>query len=107
MDARLKPAPDADPGAGHDDWAATRALNRDGHHRAQAPEGAVGEADVTAMAVGDVAGDREPEPGAAFILVARIIQPHERPEHRLALAGRDARTIVVDGHEQMPALAPG
>jgi hypothetical protein len=55
------------------------------------------------MAAGDVAHDRQAEPGAGFILVARRVEPVERPEHILACVGRDARTVIVDGDGQPPA----
>ena len=37
------------------------------------------------MAAGDVAGDREPEPAVALVLIARVVEPVERPEHVVAL----------------------
>src|SRR3712207_6780059 len=49
-------------------------LRRQPHRRAQAPEGAVAEDDVTAMRAGDVAGDGKAEPGAALVLVARLVE---------------------------------
>src|SRR5688572_27231493 len=81
------------------------ALDRDPHGRAQAAERAVAERDVTAMRARDIAGDGEPEAGAAFVLVARVIKPQEWLEHFLAHAGRDAGTVVVDGHGQPAMIA--
>ncbi len=48
------------------------------------------------MRAGDVAGDGEAEAGAALVLVAGLVKPDERPEHFLALLGRDARAVVID-----------
>ena len=47
--------------------------------------------DVAAMDAGDVAGDGEPKPGRAGVLVARMVEPVERTEHLLALGLRECR----------------
>ena len=52
--------------------------------RAQAAKRAVFERDVAAMGARDVAGDGEAEAGAGLILIARLIEPDERPEHVFA-----------------------
>src|SRR6202040_1714953 len=53
-----------------------------------------------AVRAGDVEGDREAEPGAALVLIARVIEPEKRPEHVLAPAGRNAGAVVVDVDRQ-------
>src|SRR5262245_35181497 len=55
--------------------------DRHPHRGAQAAERAVAQADVAAMRARDVARDGETEPGAALVLVARIVEPQERLEH--------------------------
>ncbi len=60
------------------------ALNRHPHRRPQAAQRAVAEADVATMRSRDIACDGEPEPAAALVLVARIVEPQERLEHVLA-----------------------
>src|SRR5437764_614040 len=55
------------------------------------------------MRARDVARDREPETGAAFVLVARIVEAQERLEHLLALMRRDTGTVVVYRHGE-PAM---
>ena len=40
-----------------------------------------------------------------MILVARLVQPHERAEHLFARDRRDARPVVVDMDDHEPALA--
>src|SRR4051812_9122556 len=67
-------------------------------------ERALLEADIAAMAAGDIPRDREAEAGAALIEVARRIQPVEWAEHCLVLRGRDARAVVVDGDGQPAAF---
>ncbi len=37
-----------------------------------------------------------PKPGAALILIARVVEPQERLEHFFAHVRRNARAIVVD-----------
>src|SRR3954462_4978764 len=71
--------------------------------RPQAAHRTVVEGDVAAMAARNVAGDRQAEAGAAFVLVARRVQPEEGAEHVLALLGRDAGAVVIDDHGQPPA----
>ena len=51
------------------------------------PERALAERDVAAMRARDVARDRESKPGAALVLIARVVEPKERLEHILAHAG--------------------
>ena len=77
--------------------AGNRALSRQVHSRPQPAQRRLGQQHVAAVAADGVAGDRQAESRAAEILVARGIQPEERPEHVLARLGRDARTVVVDG----------
>src|SRR6266404_7115367 len=56
-------------------------LHRYPYRGAQAAHRAVAERDVAAMRAGDVAGDGEAKPGAAFVLVAGVVEPQERLEH--------------------------
>src|SRR6185295_17655332 len=57
------------------------------------------------MGAGDVARDGKAEPGAALILVARVVEPHERLEHLLAHAGWNARTIIIDRDGEPAVIA--
>src|SRR5580692_12298280 len=76
--------------------------------RPQAAQRRVAECDVAAVGPGDVAGDGETEPGAALVLVARVVDAEERLEHFLAHLQRDARPVVVDAHRQPAMIAvPG
>src|SRR5256885_1687684 len=59
------------------------ALNRHPHRGAQAPNRTVGQRDIAAMRARDVPRDGETEAGVALVLIARIVEPHERPEHFL------------------------
>jgi len=52
------------------------------------------------MRTGDIARDRKPKPGPAFILVAGGVKPNERLEHFFALIGRYARAVVIDMDRQ-------
>src|SRR5262245_10484565 len=56
------------------------------------------------MRAGDVAGNRQPQAGAAFVLVARIVKPQERLEHLFAHARRNAGTVVVDGDGEIAVI---
>src|SRR5262249_6014638 len=92
--------PDAKRQAPQSDW------HLDG--RPQAAERRVAERDVAAVGAGDVAGDGETEPGAALVLVARIVEAQKRLEHFLAHLQRDARPVVVDRHRKPAMIAvPG
>ena len=71
--------------------------------RPQAAHRAVVQRDVAAMAARDVAGDRQAETGAAFVLVARRVQPEEGAEHVFAPLGGNAGAVVVDDDGQPPA----
>ena len=57
------------------------------------------------MRAGDVARDGEPQARAAFVLIARVIEPQERLEHVLAHVGRNARPVIVDRHGQITVIA--
>ena len=60
------------------------------------------------MRARDIAGDGKPEPGAAFVLVARVVEPKERLEYFLAHGRGNTGTIVVDGDRQIAMVAvPG
>src|SRR6202789_2243605 len=56
------------------------------------------------MGAGNVACDCKPQAGAAFILVARLVQAIERPEHVLAESGVYSGPIVVDNDRQELSL---
>src|SRR6267154_848679 len=75
---------------------ASATSNRRCDPRAEAAHRAVAERDVAAVRARDVAGDRQPKPGAALVLVAGIVEPQERLEHLFAQAGRNAGAVVVD-----------
>ena len=46
-----------------------------------------------------------PKPGAALVLIARVVEPQERLEHFLAHVGRDAGPVVVDSDGQIAVIA--
>src|SRR6201988_4053279 len=94
------------PGGSAFDWNGSLAgnLDRNPHRRAQPTHRAVAERDVAAMGAGDVAGNRQPKPGAAFVLVARIVEPQERLEHLFAHARRNAGAVVVDGDGEIAGI---
>jgi hypothetical protein len=71
------------------------------------PSGLSASVDLAAVGAGDVAGDGEAEPGAALVLVARLVQPDERLEHFLALVHRHARAVVVDRQHEPASLHHG
>src|SRR5207248_11302209 len=103
---RGAPAQPARRRAGHGVRAAN--LNRYPHGRPQAAQWAVAEQNVAAMGAGDVAGNGKTEPGAAFVLIARVVEPQKRPEHLLAHAGRNPGTVVVHRDAQPAMIAmPG
>src|SRR5437763_5811048 len=83
-------------------------LDRHPHRRAQAAHRAVAERDVAAMRARDVACDREAEAGVALVLIARVVEAQERPEHFLAHLGGNTRSVVIDadGNPAMVAV-PG
>ena len=68
---------------------------RQPHRRAQAPERALAQHDVTAMRTGDIAGDGKAEARAALVLVAGLVEAHERLEDLFAHVGGNARPVVV------------
>src|SRR3974390_2101920 len=72
-------------------------LNRYPHGGAQSAHRTLAERDIAAMGTRDVARNRQPKPGAAFVLVASIVEPEERLEHFLAHGGGNTRAVVVDG----------
>jgi hypothetical protein len=53
------------------------------------------------MGAGDIARDRQAEAGAAFIQIARFIEPEERAEHVLAFVARDTWPIIIDSDDQL------
>ena len=57
------------------------------------------------MGARDVARDREPETGAAFVLIARVVEPQERLEHLFAQVRRDAGAVVIDGDGEPAVVA--
>ena len=80
-------------------------LDRHPHRRAQPAQRAVRQEYVAAVGARDVARDREPETGAAFVLIARVVEPQERLEHLLAQVRRDAGAVVVDGDGEPAVVA--
>src|SRR5262249_1365192 len=78
-------------------------LYRHAHGRRQAGAGAVAEHDAAAVGAGDVARDRETEPGAALVLIARIVEPEKRLEHFLAHGRGNPGAVVVD-RDGKPAM---
>ena len=80
-------------------------LDRHPHDRAQTAKRRVAERNVAAVRSRDVARDRQPQPGAAFVLVARVVEPQERLEHVLAQRHRNARPVVVDRHVEPAVIA--
>src|SRR5262249_28688164 len=80
-------------------------LDRHPDRGPQAAKRAAAEPDVAAVGARDVAGNGEPEAGAALVLIARIVEPQERLEHFLAHAGRNARTVVIDRHGEPAVIA--
>ena len=73
-----------DPGRASRGRAGMTALHRHPDRRPQAAERAVAERDVAAVRARDVARDRQPQAGAALVLIARVVEPQERLEHFLA-----------------------
>src|ERR1043165_1555841 len=55
------------------------------------------------MRAGNVPCDGEAEPSVALVLIARVVEPHEGPEHLLAHVDRNAGAVVVDIHGE-PAM---
>src|SRR5262245_55695496 len=83
-------------------------LHRHAYGRPQAAERAVAEHDVAAVRAGEVARDRKTEPGAALVLIARIVEPQKRLEHLLAHARGDSGPVVVDRDGEPAVIAmPG
>src|SRR5262245_33674477 len=58
-------------------WRHRGFLDRHAHARPQSAERAVRQQDIAAVRAGDVAGDGEAKAGAAFVLVAGIIEAQE------------------------------
>src|SRR5689334_18888255 len=81
------------------------ALDRYPNRRAKPAHRTVAERNVAAMRAGDVARDGKAEPGAAFVLVAGIVQPEKRFEHFLAHRKGNTRTVVVDRDRQVTVIA--
>ena len=69
----------------------------------EASAGAVGNLDVAAGALDDLARDGEPKAGAGDILPPAWIDAEERLEHLAEKLRRNARPFVLDEH---PRLAP-
>ena len=47
----------------------------------------------------------KPRPGAALVLIARVVEPQERLEHVFAHVRRNAGTIIVDRDGQPAVIA--
>src|SRR5262245_16279078 len=50
-------------------------LDRNPYRCPQSAQWTVRQHDVAAVRAGDVAGDGKPQPGAAFVLIARVVEP--------------------------------
>src|SRR5262245_62657398 len=75
-------------------------LNRNFQHGLQTAERGTAERDVAAVNAGDIAGNGEAEPSRAGILIARMVEPVERPEHLLAFRFGDAGAVILDRYCQ-------
>src|SRR6476646_4508083 len=71
-------------------------LYRNAQGRAQAAERTRRELDVAAMRARHVARDREAQPRAGLVLIARLVESEERLENVLAPIGRNARPVIVN-----------
>src|SRR5205085_7612337 len=80
-------------------------LHRHPYRGAQSAHRAVAEHDVAAMRAGDIAGDRKAEAGAAFVLVAGIVEAQKRLEHFLAHVVRNTGTVVIDCDGEIAVIA--
>ena len=58
--------------------------------------------DLAAVRLGDVADDRQPEPGAAGVAAAGAVDPVEAFEDALEVAGRDADAVIA--HDERDAV---
>src|SRR6476660_4257031 len=67
---------------------------------------AVGNLDVAAGALNDLARDGEPEAGAGDILPPAWINAEERLEHLPEKLRRNARPVVLDNHPRLAVFAP-
>ena len=68
--------------------------------------GAVGNLDVAAGALDDLARDGEPKAGAGDILPPAWIDAEERLEHLAEKLRRNARPFVLDDHPRLAASLP-
>src|SRR5271167_3157100 len=60
------------------------------------------------MRARDIARDSEAEAGAAFVLVARVVEAKKRLEHVLTQTDRDTRAVIVHRHRKPAMIAmPG
>ena len=57
------------------------------------------------MGAGDVARNGQPESGAAFVLIARVVKPQERLEHLFAQLRCNAGAVVVHGDGEPAVVA--
>src|SRR5258706_46425 len=57
------------------------------------------------MRTRNVARDSQTQSGAAFVLIARIVEPQERPKHFLAHLRRDAWPVIVDADREPAMIA--
>src|SRR6476620_12064402 len=71
----------------------------------EASAGAVGNLDVAAGALDDLARDGEPKAGAGDILPTAWIDAEERLEHLAEKLRRDARPFVLDEHPRLAVSA--
>src|SRR6478672_1793101 len=64
----------------------------------QPSEWTVGEHDVAAVRASDIARDSQTQPGAAFVLIARVVEPQNGLEPLFAKMGWDPGPVGMDGN---------
>src|SRR5262249_61076051 len=99
----LPPAPAPATRAGRRGYG--RGLDRHPDRRPQSSERTIRQGDVAAMGAGDVARNGQPESGAAFVLIARVVEPQERLEHLFAQLRCNTGAVVVH-RDGGPAAVP-
>src|SRR5450756_3037310 len=76
------------------------------HPERRSPPGTLGaDPDASVHRLGEGADDREADPGAALGARPRGVDAVEPLEYVRSLLGREARTLVTDGDENLAALA--
>src|SRR5436190_23083281 len=80
-----------------------RALDRHPYRRPQSTQWAIGERNLAAVRARNIARNGKTEPRVSLVLIARVVEPHERPEYFFAHFHWNARSVIVDIHRQ-PAM---